>query len=210
MFFLVFHGEERMDAETKSHLHETPLVVTVPLVLLAIPSAFIGWYTVGPVLFDGYFGDAIVVESAKDVLMHLKETFWHGSLALVMHVYVSPAFYLSMGGLLAAWFLYLKRPDIPAAIKEKVSGLYTLLDRKYYFDDLWIKGFAGGGRRLGNFLWQKGDAFLIDGVLVNGTANSVARLAGVLRHLQTGYLYTYAFAMIIGLTLLLGWLIWLD
>jgi NADH-quinone oxidoreductase subunit L len=88
--------------------------------------------------------------------------------------------------------------------------MYTLLERKYYFDDLWVRGFAGGGRRLGTLLWQRGDQSLIDGVLVNGTANSVARIAGVMRHLQTGYLYTYAFAMIIGLTIFLGWLIWLK
>ena len=106
-------------------------------------------------------------------------------------------------------FLYLLRPDIPAKIKSKVEGLYNLLDRKYYFDDLYIKGFAAGGRGFGRFLWEKGDQLIIDGLLVNGTAKAVGRLAGVMRHIQTGYLYTYAFAMIIGLTVLLGWLIWL-
>jgi NADH-quinone oxidoreductase subunit L len=209
MFFLVFHGEERMNAETKSHLHETPAVVTVPLILLAIPSAIIGWFTVGPVLFGDYFGDAIQVSSAHDVLAHMGETFWHGSAALVMHVYKSPVFYLAAAGMLTAWFLYLKRPDLPAKIRDKLSGLYNLLDRKYYFDDLYIKGFAAGGRNLGKFLWQKGDELIIDGILVNGTANTVGRLAGVMRQIQTGYLYTYAFAMIIGLTTFLGWLIWL-
>ena len=209
MFFLVFHGEERMDAETKSHLHETPAVVTVPLILLAIPSAIIGWFTVGPVLFGDYFGDAIYVSSAHDVLAHMGDTMWHGSAALVMHIYKSPVFYLAASGVLMAWFLYLKRPDIPATIKDKASGLYNLLDHKYYFDDLYIKGFAAGGRNLGQFLWQKGDELIIDGILVNGTAKTVVRLAGVMRQIQTGYLYTYAFAMIIGLTMLLGWLIWL-
>ena len=208
MFFLVFHGEERMDAETKSHLHETPWVVTVPLILLAIPSAFIGWFTVKDVLFDNYFGQSIFVLPAHDVLAHLGETFFHGSLALVMHVYVSPVFYLALGGAVTAWFLYLKRPDIPAAIKSKVSGLYSLLDNKYYFDDLYIKGFAKWGRSIGDFLWKKGDEVVIDGILVNGTAKTVGKLAGVMRQLQTGYLYTYAFAMIIGLTMLLSWLIW--
>ena len=116
---------------------------------------------------------------------------------------------LAATGVFTAWFLYLKRPDIPEIIRHKLSGLYTLLDRKYYFDDLYIKGFAAGGRNLGKFLWQKGDELIIDGILVNGTANTVVRLAGVMRQIQTGYLYTYAFAMIIGLTILLGWLIWL-
>jgi len=208
MFFLVFHGEERMDAETKSHLHETPWVVTVPLVMLAIPSAIIGWYTVGPVLFKGYFGDAIFVDHSRDVLKHIGES-WHGGLGLLEHSYKTPVLWLALSGLATAWFLYLKRPDIPAMIKGKLSGLYNLLDRKYYFDDLWIRGFAAGGRQIGTLFAKKGDELLIDGVMVNGTANSVVRLAGVMRQLQTGYLYTYAFAMIIGLTMLLGWLIWL-
>lgn len=209
MFFLVFHGEERMDAKTKSHLHETPWVVTIPLLLLAIPSAIIGWYTVSPVLFEGYFGDAIFVDHSRDVLAHMGEA-WHGGLGLLQHSYQTPVLYLALGGLITAWFLYLRRPDIPEMIKDKLSGIYTLLDQKYYFDDLWIRGFAGGGRRIGTLFSEKGDAYLIDGIMVNGTANSVVRLAGVLRRLQTGYLYTYAFSMILGLTMLLGWLLWLD
>jgi len=209
MFFLVFHGEERMDAETKSHLHETPWVVTVPLILLAIPSAVIGWFTVGPVLFDGYFGDAIVVDHAHDVLAHLGEN-WHGALGLVTHAPMTPVFWLAAAGVLVAWFLYLKRPELPGRIQQQFEWAYNLLDRKYYFDDLWIRGFAGGGRKLGSLLWKQGDQVVIDGLLVNGTANTIGRLAGVIRQLQTGYLYTYAFAMIIGLTAFLGWLIWLK
>jgi len=208
MFFLVFHGEERMDSEAKSHLHETPAVVTVPLIMLAIPSAVIGWFTVGPVLFGDYFGDAIFVSESKDVIGHMAHA-WHGSLGLLQHAVQTPVFWLAASGVFTAWFLYLKRPDIPETIKSKLSGIYTLLDRKYYFDDLWIKGFAGGGRAIGQFLWKKGDELIIDGILVNGTAKTVGRLAGVMRQIQTGYLYTYAFAMIIGLTALLGWLIWL-
>ena len=208
LFFLVFHGEERMDDEIKSHLRETPWVITVPLVMLAVPSAIIGWYTVQPVLFGNYFGDAIAVAGNHDVLAKIGAG-WHGSLSLVQHAVQTPVFWLAAGGALTAWFLYVKRPDIPATIKDKLSGLYNLLDRKYYFDDLYIKGFAAGGRAIGRTLSEKGDQFLIDGILVNGTANAVSRLAGVMRQLQTGYLYTYAFAMIIGLTMLLGWLIWL-
>ncbi len=209
MFFLVFHGEERMDAEAKSHLHETPAVVTVPLILLAIPSAIIGWFTAGPVLFGNYFGESIFVAESQDVLAHMGETIWHGSAGLVTHIHKSPAFWLAAAGTFTAWFLYLKRPDIPETIKNKVSGLYNLLDRKYYIDDLYINGIAAGGRWVGRFLWEKGDELIIDGVLVNGTAKSVGRLAGIMRQIQTGYLYTYAFAMIIGLTMLLGWLVWL-
>ena len=207
MFFLVFHGEERMDKETKSHLHETPWVVTLPLVMLAIPSLVIGWPAVEPLLFGGFFGDAIVVQSGHDVLGHMGEA-WHGPLALLEHAWQTPVLWLAMAGLATAWFLFLKRPDIPETIQRKFASIYNLLDRKYYFDDLYIKGFAAWGRGIGDFLWKRGDEDLIDGVLVNGTANSVVRLAGVMRQLQSGYLYTYAFAMIIGLTMFLGWLIW--
>jgi len=208
MFFLVFHGEERMDNETKSHLRESPWVVTVPMIMLAIPAALIGWFTAGDVLFENYFGSSIVVSPGHDVLAQLGGSF-HGSLALLVHAPRSPVFWLAAAGTFTAWFLYLKRPDIPAKIRDRASGLYDLLDRKYYFDDLYIKGFAAGGRSAGKFLWEKGDQLVIDGVLVNGTATAIGKLAGVMRQLQTGYLYTYAFAMVIGLTLLLGWLIWL-
>ncbi len=209
MFFLVFHGEERMDMATRSHLHETPAVVTGPLIMLAIPSAIIGWFTIQPILFGGFFGDSIRVLPKHDVLAELGAAF-HGSAQFVVHAMQGPAVYLAAAGLITAWFLYLRRPDIPQIIQNKVSGVYELLDRKYYFDDLYIKGFAAGGRSIGRFLWQKGDELLIDGVMVNGTAQSVARLAGVLRQLQTGYLYHYAFAMIIALTGVLFWLLWLG
>jgi NADH-quinone oxidoreductase subunit L len=208
MFFLVFHGETRMDKETASHVHETPWVVTGPLILLAIPSAVIGWITVEPVLFGGYFGDAIIVRQGIDVFSKMGESFWHGSAALVLHSVQTPVFWLAAAGAFTAWFLYLKRPEIPAKIQTRVRGLYDLLDRKYYMDDLYIRGFAAGGQAFGNFLWKKGDEFVIDGVIVNGTANSIGKLAGVMRQIQTGYLYTYAFAMIIGLTMLLSWLLW--
>ena len=208
MFFLVFHGKERMDEETKSHAKESPWVVWVPLVLLAIPSAVIGWFTLGPVVFGDFFGSSIAVAERHDVLAELG-TAYHGSWDFVLHAFQqSPVVYLAAGGALTAWFFYLKRPDLPEKISKKLSGLYSLLDRKYYMDDLYIKGFAAGGRAVGKFLWQKGDELVIDGILVNGTANSVVRLAGILRQLQTGYLYHYAFSMIIGLTVLLAWMLW--
>ncbi len=208
LFFLVFHGKERMDEETRANVHETPLVVTGPLVLLAIPSAVIGWFTIGPVLFGDFFGGSIVVAERHDVLADIGRSF-HGSWEFIQHALRhSPAVYLAAAGAATAWFFYLKRPDLPAAISKKVSGLYTLLDRKYFFDDLYIKGFAAGGRAASKFLWQKGDELVIDGIIVHGTANSIVRLAGVLRQLQTGYLYHYAFSMIIGLTVLLAWMLW--
>jgi NADH-quinone oxidoreductase subunit L len=207
MFFLVFHGETRMDKETASHAHESPWVVTVPLILLAIPSLIIGWFTVEPILFGGFFQDAIFETERHDVLARMGEA-WHGSWGLVTHAIATPIFWLAAAGVFCAWFLYLKRPELPDQIKAKLDGLYKLLDRKYYFDDLYIKGFAAGGRAAGEFLWRKGDELVIDGAIVNGTANTVKRLAGVMRQLQTGFLYHYAFAMIIGLTVFLGWLVW--
>jgi len=207
MFFLVFHGEERMDKKTKSHIHEPPWVVKAPLILLAIPAAIIGWFTIGPVLFGNFFGDSIFVLAKHDVLAHLGESF-HGSSTFLLHALQGPAVYLAAAGVATAWYLFLKRPELPELWWQKVAGLYRLLDNKYYFDDLYIKGFAAGGRRIGQFLWTKGDDLVIDGVLVNGTANTIGRLAGVLRQLQTGYLYHYAFAMFIGLTAFLTWILW--
>jgi NADH-quinone oxidoreductase subunit L len=209
MFFLVFHGRERMDSKTKAHLHETPWVVTGPLIALAVFSAGIGWVTIGPLLFGGYFGDAIFVLQRHDVLAHLGESF-HGSASFILHALQGPAVWLAFAGVAVAWYCYLKRPELPGVVRSKLPGLYDLLDRKYYFDDLYIRGFAAGGRRVGQFLWKKGDELLIDGVLVNGTAQAVGRLSGVLRRIQTGYLYHYAFARIIGLTLILGWLLVLN
>jgi NADH-quinone oxidoreductase subunit L len=206
MFFLVFHGEERTDRKTRSHLHETPAVVTVPLILLAIPSAIIGWITIEPVLFGGFFGDAIFVTESHDVLAHIGEAF-HGAAQFILHSLQGPVVWLALAGVGTAWLCYLKRPDLAGVVRGRFAGLYSLLDRKLYFDDLYIKGFAAGGRGLGQFLWRAGDERLIDGA-VNGTAQSIRRFAGVLRRVQTGYLYDYAFAMIIGLTLFLGWLLW--
>jgi len=208
MFFLVFHGETRMDKETAAHVHETPWVVTVPLILLAVPSALVGWYTVEPVLFEGFFGDAIVVRQGIDALVLIGEEHWHGPAALVAHIWASPAFWLAAAGALTAWFLYLRRPELPAKISTRFAPVYTLLDRKYFVDDLYINGLAAWVRAFSDFLWKKGDQLVIDGIVVNGTANSIGKLAGVMRQIQTGYLYTYALAMIIGLTMLLTWLIW--
>ena len=208
MFFLVFHGKERMDEKTRSQVHESPWVVTGPLILLAIPSAVIGWFTIAPVVFGNFFGTSIAVTERHDVLAQLGREF-HGSWEFILHAFQqSPVVYLAAAGAGTAWYFYLKRPELPDMISKKLSGLYTLLVNKYYFDDLYINGFAAGGRAAGKFLWQKGDELVIDGILVNGTANSVGRLAGIMRQLQTGYLYDYAFAMIIGLTLLLGWMLW--
>jgi NADH-quinone oxidoreductase subunit L len=206
LLFVVFHGKERMDHHTQEHLHETPWVVTGPLIALAIPSVIIGWLTIGPVLFGDYFDGAIFVEGDHNPLHEVGEEF-HGPLGFVLHGFMGPAVYLAALGALAAWFLYLKRPDLPARWLEQFSGLHRVLMNKYYFDWFNENVIAAGSRLLGGFLWKAGDQMIIDGALVNGSAKTVGVLSGVLRKIQTGYLYNYAFAMIIGLAALVGWFV---
>ncbi len=203
MFFLVFHGKERMDEHTREHLHETPWVVTGPLIALAIPSIFIGALYIGPMLFGDFFQGAIHVSQERDVLALLGENF-HGWFGFVLHGLVAPAFYLAAAGVGAAWFLYLKRPDIPEMIRGRAGLLYSILDRKYGFDDFNDKVIAAGSRALGRLLWQVGDVKVIDGLIVNGAAKSVGWFSGVVRYVQTGFLYHYAFAMFVGLFVLIA------
>ena len=207
MFFLVFHGEERMDEHTRDHLHETSAVITLPLILLAIPSVAIGWYTIGPMLFGDYFGASIFVLPEHDVLAAVGEG-WHGSFAMVLHGIQQPPFILATLGVFTAWFLYLKRPDLAEAIKQKSGLLHRILVEKYGFDRFNEIVFAGGARGLGNFFWRNGDVRLIDGLIVNGSAKTVGWISGIIRHVQSGYLYHYAFAMILGLLGLLSWVIY--
>jgi len=207
LVFMTFHGEERMDHHTREHLHESPWVVTLPLILLAIPSVMIGWPGIGPLLFGDYFQGAIVVAPEHDVLGHLRREY-HGPAAFVLHGLTGPAVWLAAAGVLAAWFLYLQRPALAAVLREKAGGLYTLLENKYYFDWFNENVIAAGSRKLGMALWKGGDVALIDGAAVNGSARLVAWVAQAARGLQSGYLYHYAFATIIGLSVLLAWLLW--
>ncbi len=209
LFFMTFHGKERMDEHTREHLHESPLVVTIPLILLAIPSVAIGWFTVGPFLFEGFLGSAIQVFPGHDVLAEIGEHF-HGPASFVQHGVMGPAFWLALAGVITAWFLYLKSPETTEAIATRLAGVQRLLINKYYFDDFNEKVLAAGSRGLGRLLWRTGDEVLIDGALVNGSARLVGWTAGVVRRVQSGYLYHYAFAMIIGLALLLGWTLLAD
>jgi NADH-quinone oxidoreductase subunit L len=209
LLFLVFHGEERFDSHAKEQLRESPAVVTVPLIALAIPSVFIGWLTVGPVLFGDFFADSIFVLEHQDVVHELAEEF-HGPVAFVLHAFVnftSPAFYLAAAGASVAWFLYIHRPELPAQLQQRLSPLYRLLVNKYYFDWFNEQVLARGTRRVAGLLSTVGDQFVIDGIAVNGSARLVARVSGIVRHLQSGYLYHYAFAMIIGLAVMIGWLV---
>ena len=206
MFFLVFHGKERMDKHTQDHFHESSAVVTVPLVLLAIPSVIIGALAIGPLQFGDFFGHAIKVLPEHNVLEVLAADY-HGVFNFMLHGLMAPAVWLSLLGVGVAWFVYLKRPEIAGNIKERFPGIYKLLDRKYGADDFNDAVFAGGGRSVGRFLWRFGDIKLIDGVMVNGTAFGIGRLSGVIRRVQSGFMYHYAFAMIIGLLVLLTWFV---
>ena len=205
LVFMTFHGKERMDEHTREHLHESPWVVTLPLIALAVPSVLIGWFTVGPVALGDFFQGAIF-QSPEGPLAEIAAGF-HGPAGFLAHAFAAPAVYLAGAGVLAAWFLYLKRPDIPAALRRRFATLYRVLEHKYYFDWFNENVVAAGTRSLGRGLWKRGDESVIDGWLVNGSAAAVGRLAGFIRHLQTGYLYHYAFAMVIGLSVLLAWLL---
>jgi len=202
MFFLVFHGEERMDQHTKEHLQEPSWVVTTPLVILAIPSVIIGGLTIGYMLFGDYFGSAVYIAENHVGLAEVGKHF-HGAWAFVEHSFSGPAFYLASAGVFSAWFIYMKRPDIATSLKQRFIFIFNLLERKYFFDDVYSAVFGTGSRKLGERLWQLGDVKFIDGLLVNGSAKFVGWFAGVSRGIQTGMLYHYAFAMIIGVLMLL-------
>ena len=205
------HADDSHDDHGHDHAHggmphESPWVVTVPLILLAIPSLFIGWFTVQPILFGDYFGSAIYVEEAHNVLGELAREF-HGSGEFVVDALQHAPVWLALLGVLTAWWLYIKKPELPARIASTFAPLYKLLSNKFYFDEVYFAVFAKGSRNLGTALWTVGDAGLIDGVLVNGSARSIGWLASVVRGIQTGRLYGYAFAMIIGLAAMLGWFV---
>ncbi len=200
MFFLVFHGKERMDHHTQEHLHETPWVVTLPLVLLAIPSVVIGAIGIGPMLFHDYFHEAIFIKPEHNPFGE----HFHGIVAFTLHGMMGLPFWFAMAGLASAYFLYMVKPELPAFFKEKFAVIYTIFENKYGFDRFNEWFFAAGTRRIGNTLWSIGDVKIIDGLAVNGSAQVVGWTAHVMRYLQTGYLYHYAFAMIIGLAVLLG------
>ena len=197
LLFMTFHGQPRMDEHTKSHLHESPWVVTLPLVILAIPAVGAGWF-IGPMVFGEYFSNAIYVSPEHDAIVKLGAEFT-GVVGMMMHALATPPFWLSIAGIFTAWFLYIAKPDIPGKIKETFKPIYVILDKKYYIDELYSWLFAGGTRKLGTFFWKFGDIKLIDGLIVNGSAKMVGWFATVVKRVQTGYIYHYAFTMIVGI-----------
>ena len=194
-------GEGSPAVHAHSHEpHESPPVVTIPLIALAIPSICAGW-VIGPVLFGGFFGNAIVAVPEHDVLSKMAREF-HGVLGMMSHAIWTLPFWLAVAGIATAAYLYLWRPDVPAVIQQRFRLIYTILERKYGFDELYSWLFAGGARALGTGLWKGGDVGIIDG-LVNGSARLIGWFASVIRYFQSGYIYHYAFTMIIGILALL-------
>ena len=204
LFFLVFHGKPRMDQHTLDHAHESPRVVTVPLILLAIPSVVIGFLTVSSMVYGDYFKDVITVLPEHDVLAKLGEIY-HGPFQFISHAFQTPPVYVAAAGVATAFLFYMVAPSIPAFLDSKLGFLRRILENKYGFDDFNQAVFAKGSVGLGRQLWEKGDMKLIDGALVNGTANSVGFFAGLARNIQSGMLFHYAFAMILGLLAMLTW-----
>ena len=203
MFFMVFHGTPRWSAH-EHHPHESPWVVTGPLIALAVPSVLLGIFMIGPFVFGEVMVGPITVLPSHTSMQGLRELF-NGPLGLTLHSLQTPAFWLMLSGILSAYVLYIVRTQWPAAIQKSFGWLHTLWMEKYYLDrfNLWF--FAGGARRLGSSLWAKADQGVIDGFLVNGSARLVTSVAAVLRLGQTGFLYHYAIAMILGVALLLWW-----
>lgn len=219
VYFLVFHGKERFDTTGHGHddhhhaadvdhepdghghhgtPHESPWVVTLPLVLLAIPSVIIGALVVDPMLFGKFF-DGVIKVLPQHPAMHELHEEWHGWVAFGLHAFQTVPFWLVVAGAVTAWYCYLINPKVPAAIKSSLSGINKVLENKYYVDWVNEQIIARGLRCLGRGLWQTGDRGIIDGLLINGSARVVGWVAAVSRHLQSGFIYHYAFAMIIGI-----------
>jgi NADH-quinone oxidoreductase subunit L len=228
MYFLVFHGKERFDKIPKHMLHhdddhgdehgkhhdhgplkphESPWVVTLPLILLAIPSVLIGWLTIDFMIHGAFFDKVIAVASQHEAMAKLTGFYKQvgGAGGMVMHSFVTMPFWLAVAGVGTAWYFYLKRPDLPGKIAKQFRSLYNVLDAKYGFDSFNEWFFAGGARRLGETLFKYGDAKLIDGVMVNGTAKAIGFFSGVMRKIQSGMVFHYAFVMIFGVFGLLSY-----
>ncbi|MEJ1964806.1 MAG: NADH-quinone oxidoreductase subunit L [Gammaproteobacteria bacterium] len=187
--------------------HESPAVVTIPLIALAIPSVLIGFITIGPLLFGDFFGSAIQVLEHNDVIGEMGKEF-HGAVSFALHGAIQLPFLLVLAGFATAWVFFYWKPSLANSAARTFSWLRTILINKYYFDSINENIIAPCSRLLGRSLWRGGDMALIDGGLVNGSARGIGALGAVMRNVQSGYLYSYAFWMIIGLALLLGWFLW--
>jgi NADH-quinone oxidoreductase subunit L len=223
MYFLVFHGKERFDQNPDAHHddhhgdhghhhvpHESPWVVTVPLILLAIPSVLIGYLTIQPMLFGDFFKDAISVNAQLHPAMKELGEAFHGPVAMALHGLSTLPFWLAVAGVAMSYVFYMLKPEWPAAIKKTFLPIFNLLENKYYLD--WINEniLARGARVLGTGLWKGGDQAIIDGTVVNGSWKLVGWISGMVRKLQSGYLYHYALVMILGIFVFMTYFVWLK
>ncbi|MCU4119528.1 NADH-quinone oxidoreductase subunit L [Variovorax sp. N23] len=234
LYFLVFHGKERYDQNPDAHHddhhddahahghddhghghdahkpHESPWVVWLPLVLLAIPSVVIGFMTIQPMLYGDFFKDAIFFNLEKHPAMEEMKAAFHGPWAMAQHGLTTMPFWLALAGVVVAYYMYMINPALPAAIKRACGPVYRLLENKYYLD--WINEniVARGARALGTAFWKGGDQALIDGAVVNGSWKLIGRIAGVVRWMQSGYIYHYAFAMLLGIFVLMTYFVWFN
>lgn len=204
LFFLTFHGEERMDRHTWEQLGESPGVVTFPLFILAIPSLIIGAFLARPMVLGDYYKGALLISPEHAGWFHEMTSHYSGAFDIFVNSWKHAPVWLALAGIFVAWLCYIRYPHWPGRIAGMSAVIYRLFVRKFYFDEIYQAVFAGGARYAGNALWQWGDVRAIDGLLVNGTARAVRWFSASIRMLQTGYLYHYAFAMIIGLLLLLA------
>lgn len=214
LYFLVFHGKERFNtkpAHGKKHddhghhggvPHESPWVVTLPLILLAVPSIFVGAWAIDPMLFKGFFGDAIVISPDHPAMAELASHF-HGWLAYGLHAFQTAPFWLMIAGLVTAWYCYIVNPKLPAKVYQAFSGINRILENKYYADWFNENVIARAVRGLGGVFWKVGDKGIIDGAIIGGSTRLVGWIAAVSRYLQSGYIYHYAFAMIAGVIALI-------
>lgn len=219
VYFLVFHGKERFDMEgSASHddhddhghhggkPHESPWVVTLPLALLAIPSMAIGAWAVDALLFKGYFGDAIFIGGNSPAMATLAEHF-HGWVAYGVHAFSTLPFWLMVAGLAAAWYGYVLNPSLPPKIYKAFSGVNRVLENKYFVDWFYENVLACGARRLGKLFWNVGDKGIIEGAIIAGSTRLVSLVAALSRLFQSGHIYHYAFAMIVGLIVLISFFV---
>jgi NADH-quinone oxidoreductase subunit L len=223
LYFLVFHGQERYDQNPDAHHgdhghddhhgdgkpHETPCVVTVPLVLLAIPSVLIGFFTIEPMLFGTFLQDAITVNSAAHPALAEFAKIFHGPVAMVSHALYTPPLYLALAGAVMAWYMYLINPAVPAAIARALRPLIVVMENKYYLDWFNENVLARGARALGTVFWKVGDRGVIEGGVVNASWKLVGAVSALVRRAQTGYLYHYALMMIVGVFLFMTYFVWL-
>ncbi len=207
----VHHGDHGHTSHGTDHSpKESPWVVTLPLVLLALPSLAIGYMTIGPMLFSDFFKDAIFVNTELHKAMETLAEEFHGAAALARHGLSAPPFWLALAGVVSSYYMYMVNPALPAAIKRSVMPLFNLMENKYYLDWFNENVLARGARGLGVVLWKVGDQTLIDGAAVNGSWRVVGLISGVVRKLQTGYLYDYALTMVLGIFVLLTYFVWLK